>query len=304
MNKKSNHSIVCLDLEFLNIPGAIASYLIPHANGGVLIETGPTSTFQNLIKRLKEHGYDTADITDIFLTHIHLDHCGAVGIFARNGTKIHVHPKGAHHLVDPTKLISSASRIYGDSMDILWGEFSPVNPSLVYMHHDFEIINIENIQLQVIETPGHAKHHYTYVYDHVCFTGDIGGVRLEGSPYIVLPTPPPDLDMNAWRQSLKKIENIGITQIAPTHYGIYDDLNFHLNSIYAFLDDIENWLRKIKPAEKELDIISHSYSNWIRERMEKIGIDENLWEKYEMVNPSWMSASGLYRYWNNLSMEK
>src|SRR5688572_8379493 len=115
-----------LDLNFKGIPGAIASYLIPHREGVVLVEAGPGSTTDRLQARLGEEGYQLSDVTDVLLTHIHLDHAGAAGWLAGHGARIHVHPNGAGHLINPEKLITSATRIYGDSMDTLWGAFLPV----------------------------------------------------------------------------------------------------------------------------------------------------------------------------------
>jgi len=119
-------TIHTLDLNFQGFPGTIATYLIPHARGAVLIETGPGTTTHALEAGVRAHGFTMEDITDVLLTHIHLDHAGAVGWVAQHGARVHVHPRGAPHLINPEKLLSSAGRIYGDDMDRLWGQFLPL----------------------------------------------------------------------------------------------------------------------------------------------------------------------------------
>src|SRR4030042_4609731 len=123
----NNHgTVVTIDLKFMGRANAIAAYLIPHRRGAVLVECGPGSTTTALEVGLSENGFHAEDITDVLLTHIHLDHAGAAGWLARRGARIHVHSAGAPHLLDPEKLLSSAKRIYGDMMDRLWGDFLPV----------------------------------------------------------------------------------------------------------------------------------------------------------------------------------
>ncbi len=114
--------IITLDLNFQGNAGIIAAYLIPHAHGAVLIESGPGSTIPALIKALAKHGFSPNDITDVLLTHIHLDHAGAAGWLAQQGARIHVHEIGAPHMINPAKLLASARRIYLENMERLWGE--------------------------------------------------------------------------------------------------------------------------------------------------------------------------------------
>ena len=151
-----------LDLKFQGFAGAIAVYLIPHQHGAVLIESGPGSTTAALETGLQVHGLNVGDVTDVLLTHIHLDHAGAAGWLAKKGARIHVHPVGAPHLKNPEKLLSSAARIYGDSMQSLWGDFLPVPEDQLVVHQDNEVIEIEGLRFRSLDTPGHAYHHYAY----------------------------------------------------------------------------------------------------------------------------------------------
>ena len=125
--------------------------------------------------------WNRATVTDVLLTHIHLDHGGAAGWWSRQGARVHVHPVGAPHLLNPEKLLASAQRIYGDDMGRLWGDFLAVPRDRLIEHADNDTIEIGGLAFTAIETPGHAEHHFAYLCEGTCFTGDIGGVRLNGA---------------------------------------------------------------------------------------------------------------------------
>ena len=143
--------IQTLDLHFLGLTGAIAVYLLPHQHGAALIECGPGSTLPALTHRLAQHGYQPGDITDVFLTHIHLDHAGSAGWFSNQGARIHVHPIGAPHLLEPEKLLASAQRIYGDRMDYLWGQFLPVREEKLFVMRDNDEVEIGGLRVRAID---------------------------------------------------------------------------------------------------------------------------------------------------------
>jgi glyoxylase-like metal-dependent hydrolase (beta-lactamase superfamily II) len=291
-------SVQTLDLNFMGIPGTIASYLIPHANGGILIETGPGSTIQALTRRLAEYGLTPTDISDVFLTHIHLDHGGAAGWMARQGARIHVHPVGAPHLINPDKLLNSAARIYGDMMETLWGEFLAVPESQISIPVDMEVVQVNGIKIQAIDTPGHANHHYAYLYDDICFSGDIGGVRLNVGPkHLRLPMPPPEFQLEAWRASLKRLSELSFARIAPTHFGIFDDPAWHLASLARLLDDIDAWMRAELPSNPPVEQINADFLEWTQDRSQAAGLSEAQIQAYEAANPYWMSGYGMQRYW-------
>ena len=197
----TKHNIHTIDLNFLGISKAIASYLIPHDQGIVLIESGPGSTLPGLEKGLAENGFTFADITDVLLTHIHLDHAGAAGWLADQGARIHVHEVGSPHMLNPERLLASAARIYGDMMDHLWGEFLAVPEDKLNILVDGDQIEIEGLVFKAIDTPGHAYHHMAYIFEDICFSGDVGGIRLPGPPFLRLPTPPPEFHIESWRNS-------------------------------------------------------------------------------------------------------
>lgn len=288
-----------LDLNFLGFPRAIAAYLIPHSGGNsiALVESGPGSTLKNLQAGVQSYGYELQDISDVLLTHIHLDHAGASGALARYGARIHVHPNGAPHLVNPEKLLSSAQRIYGDNMDRLWGEFLAVPEEQISIPVDGEAIHIGEHDFIPLDTPGHANHHYAYLLGDLCFSGDIGGVRMPGVQHLRIPMPPPEIHLESWRASIAKIRQARPKAMAPTHFGIFYNANWHLQAVEIELDRIESWLEGVMRSDPDVDEINRQFQAWVQERSQADGVAVELQNAYETANPSWMSAAGMQRYW-------
>jgi glyoxylase-like metal-dependent hydrolase (beta-lactamase superfamily II) len=297
-------TIQTLDLNFRGFTGAIAAYLIPHSHGAVLVECGPGSTSGALESSLQAYGLQVGDISDVLLTHIHLDHAGAAGWLARHGARIHVHPVGAPHLLNPDKLLNSAARIYGDSMHNLWGDFLAVPEERLVIHQDEEIIEIKGLRFRALDTPGHAYHHYAYIYQDVCFSGDIGGVRVGGARHVRLPMPPPEFNLELWRGSIQKLQaeyaRGAFRQLAPTHYGIFDDPGWHLKAVEQALDDVEGWILEVMPANPSTDQLRDLFIQWTEARALDYGLAPGLLGPFEAANPSWMSAYGIHRYWHKV----
>lgn len=286
-----------LDLDFLSLPGSIAVYLITLPRAVILIETGPTSTIPQLFTQLASHGIKPSEITDVFLTHIHLDHAGAVGWLAQNGATIHVHPYGAPHLINPEKLLNSASRIYGEQMDSLWGKFLPVPTEQIHCTQHEEIVRVNGAEFQIFETQGHADHHNCIFYEGVLFSGDIGGIRITPSKHIEIPTPPPEFNPFKWHSSIDLMKSIHPVMIAPTHFGSYTDVTDHLNKLNETLLELEEWLTFVMQTQPQLSDLSSLLKEWLNKKG-RIKFDPALQAYFEVLNPSWMSAAGLYRYWN------
>ena len=291
--------IQTLDLNFQNQPHTIAAFLIPHADGGILIESGPGSTLENLKNGLAQHSLSPADITHVLLTHIHLDHAGAAGWLARQGAHIYVHHIGAPHMLNPERLLISAKRIYGDQMEPLWGEFLRVPADKLTPLSDGDTITIGNLQFTALDTPGHATHHMSYLLDDLCFTGDVGGVRLPGVDHVRVPAPPPEFHLEQWRKSLARLRTLPLRRLAPTHFGIFDDPQNHLNTLEQALNDLETWMENTIPTSSIEDLKTH-LTQWTYQTARAQGLSEDLWQAYELVNPIWMSASGVHRYWNKV----
>jgi glyoxylase-like metal-dependent hydrolase (beta-lactamase superfamily II) len=295
--------VVTLDLNFQGRPQAIAAYLIRGDDSIVLVESGPGSTLPALTAGLAKEGLSPADVTHVLLTHIHLDHAGAAGWLAKHGAEIYVHSVGAPHMLNPEKLIASATRIYGDRMEKLWGEFLPVPKDQLNVPNDAEEIVIGKLSFLPIHTPGHAEHHFSYLFEDVLFSGDVGGVRIPGYPYLRVPMPPPELHLERWHESIARLRKEKFTHIAPTHFGIFDDPDWQLEEVEKGLDSAARWLEHVMPDEPPIEELRKSFTEWMMAEGEKIGLDEEVVKAYEVANPLGMSADGLLRYWKKVGKE-
>ncbi len=294
--------IITLDLDFQGKTQAIASYLIRHPGGAVLIESGPGSTLQALERGLAAHGLAFKDLTHILLTHIHLDHAGAAGWLSQQGAEIYVHPLGAPHLLSPDKLLASAGRIYGDRMQLLWGDFLPVQQDRLHIAREGEEIAIGKLRFLPINTPGHAEHHYAYLFEDTCFTGDVGGVRIPGYQYLRLPMPPPELHFGKWRESLARLRQQRFARIAPTHFDIYEDPEWQLRALERELDATEAWLEQNMPGDPPIEELRQRFGDWMNQQGLEQGLSPEAVRAYELANPPGMSADGLQRYWRKVRM--
>ena len=201
--------IEIVDLNFLGAEEIIASFLLLGEDSAAIVETGPTTCLDSLTGGLKEHGVAFEDVEQVFLTHIHLDHAGASGHVAEllpNAT-FYVHEVGRPHLVDPSKLWKSATRIYGERMDELWGETRPVPEDRLVVLSGGEELEAAGGVLAAHYTPGHAYHHLAYLEPDsgALFAGDVAGIRLPGQSYVRPPTPPPEIDLEAWMRSIEEM---------------------------------------------------------------------------------------------------
>ncbi|MEA3335022.1 MAG: MBL fold metallo-hydrolase [Chloroflexota bacterium] len=289
-----------LDLDFQDTSEVIASYLVRGPAGFVLIETGPASTFQNLKVKLNLLGIELAQISHVLVTHIHLDHAGAAGWVAReSGATVHVHHVGARHLADPSRLLASASRIYGDLMDPLWGETIAVPAGQVHALQDGDVIEAAGLRLAAVDTPGHAYHHMSYLLDGLCFTGDVAGVRLPGQTHLRLPTPPPEIDIPAWKGSLFRLQELQPDRLLPTHFGPVaqtSDPIEHLDAVGQLLDIYVDFVRQGLQEGFSVEAIGESFAHWVAEQAAADGADADAIARYEVAVPSFMEVPGLIRY--------
>jgi glyoxylase-like metal-dependent hydrolase (beta-lactamase superfamily II) len=293
--------IETLDLEFGRTPEAIAAFLIFGPDRPVLVETGPASTLPKLLRRLDEHGVAPADVREVLVTHIHLDHSGAAGWWAQQGATVYVHPLGARHLIDPRKLLASAARIYGDRMDELWGQSLPAPEERVVAVQDGETIRAGGLEFVPIETPGHARHHHVYRLGDVAFTGDAAGIRLPGKSWIDLPAPPPEFDLSVWKQTLDRLRAERFAKIYRTHFGPTDDVATQLDDFEGVLDQAATTVRELIDRGADRDSMVEEYCDGMRRRAAASGVDEETAVAYELANPRYMSVDGIARYWNKLA---
>lgn len=291
-----NIDIKTLDILFLNEPHVIANYLIESNNGLILIETGPETTFKHLKAAISAQGFSWKDVKHVLLTHIHFDHAGAAWKFAENGAKIYVHPIGLPHMNQPEKLWNSAKRIYLDDMERLWGEMKPIDSDLLVAVDDGDTLNLGGIKINVIYTPGHAIHHNAYQIEDIVFTGDVAGVKINNGP-VVPPCPPPDIHVEAWKASIQKIRNLQPKKIYLAHYGVVDQVEQHFTDLENILDDWSQWIKTQYDQQATIDVITPKFIAYTQNQLKMAGVSEADIDRYEKGNPSFMSVTGLMRYW-------
>jgi glyoxylase-like metal-dependent hydrolase (beta-lactamase superfamily II) len=289
-----------LDLDFQGYAGAVAAYVLAEGEDLTLVETGPGSTAPALRAGLGAIGYRMEQVTRIVVTHIHLDHAGAAGTLMREApqARFHVHPLGAPHMIDPSKLIASATRIYGDDMERLWGAFEPVPPDRLAVLEDGERIRCGRRTLVAMYTPGHAVHHVAFHDPDLgtVFTGDVAGVRLGRVPYVRPPTPPPDIDLEAWRVSITRLRSASPRQLLLTHFGVFDDPEWHLDELLARLHNWAGWIEARLGAGDDPDALVPALHARGADEVRRAGGDERVAEGYELATPSHMTVTGIARW--------
>lgn len=289
--------IIPLDLGFQGLEHAIAAYLVRGPAGAILIETGPGSTLQNLLSALAKQGLEAADIRHVLVTHIHLDHAGAAGWWANQGAQIYVHHVGAPHLVDPSRLLASAGRIYGSLMGLLWGETLPAPADRVIPLEDGDPIHVAGLQLTALDTPGHAWHHHVFRLGDVAFAGDAAGVRLPVGEWISVPAPPPEFKLDVWQKTLQRLRAERFAALYLTHFGRVDDVTEHLERFGERLMAAATFIREHMEAGESRDQIVQRYVSWNQEMALAQGVPAAVFEQYEAANPLYMSVDGIMRYW-------
>jgi glyoxylase-like metal-dependent hydrolase (beta-lactamase superfamily II) len=291
----TNYQLHTIDLNFLNTPHVIASYALLGREGVALVETGPSTTLPALLESLRGLGVQPSDVRDVAVTHIHLDHAGAAGWWARQGATVHVHAAGAPHLIDPSKLLASASRIYGNMMDFLWGEILPAPPERIHSVNDGDVLTVAGVELTAIQSPGHARHHHCFRLGDIAFTGDATGVRLPGQELIGVPAPPPEFDLEAWLETLKRLATLNLKTIYPTHFGAVSNPNDHLQKLGVLIAECAGFVRDRMTDGLGREAIIEHYSAWLDERSVKV--DAATEDSYSKANSKSMSVDGMMRYW-------
>ncbi|GAC1650140.1 MAG: MBL fold metallo-hydrolase [Gemmatimonadaceae bacterium] len=291
-----------IDLDFQGTPGTIGVYLLSGGDRLTLIETGPGSTLDALLAGVQAAGFDPARIGHLVVTHIHLDHAGAAGALLRYvpTARLLVSEFGIQHVVDPTKLVASATRIYGDAMERLWGEIVPVPAARADALRDGAELALSGRELHCVYTPGHASHHLAF-YDPrraVVFTGDVAGVRLGGARYVCPPTPPPDVDLELWRASVLRLREFRAEALYLTHFGEVRDVDWHLDDLLARLHLWAGWTRGRIATEADTHVLAAELrAMQAADIAAALGAaDPRLAANLELATPSQMSVDGLARY--------
>jgi len=292
-----------LDLEYLGLPEAVASYVVDAPGGPVMIETGPHSCVNALAAGLAKLSLTPEDVRHVLVTHIHLDHAGAAWWMAERGATIYVHEFGAPHLIDPTKLHRSAERIYGDQLSQLWGELRPVAADRVASVRDGEIIRPAGLALRAVETPGHAKHHHAWIIEaddgRIAFTGDAAACSVRETPgFISLPTPPPEFDLEAWHTSIDRLRRESPDVIFPTHFGEVRGVAAHLDRVDQALDEHAAFVAELMSENLDRNGMLQRYRDWFVGQAERAGMPDVKQRFYVKSSVAEMNVAGIERYWN------
>ncbi len=293
--------IEIMDLGFMETEEIIASFLLTGEGSAAIVETGPTTCVENFMQGLKDRGVAPEDVEKVFLTHVHLDHAGASGDLVERlpNAVFYVHEVGYPHMVDPSTLLKSAARIYGEeNMYEMFGEPRPMPEDRLKELKGGEEIETVGGLLTAHHTPGHAYHHLAYLEPRsgMLFTGDVAGVRLPGQAYVKPPTPPPEVDVEAWKGSIETIRSIAPASLCPTHFGSYEDVERHLGELEQRLED---WLLLVEERmdeERSQEDIAEELESKGDEEMIREGAGPGETERYELAANYEMLVAGLMRY--------
>ena len=251
---------------------------------GFIVDPGPTTSMETLLEGLGDE-----PPRGLLLTHIHLDHAGAAGMLVRRfpDMRVYVHERGARHLNNPARLLDSARRVYGEEMRSLWGEFAPVpewNLRSLAGGERFEGFRVEY-------TPGHAVHHVTYLHEETgdAYVGDVAGIRIPPHSHTYAPTPPPDIDIPVWLDSLERVRGLDPAALCLTHFGRFEDVDAQLDNVAAYLERRKEPVSDQEAFEREN----------IGETVEAVGADDAA--TYFQAAPPDQIWGGLSRYWERHS---
>lgn len=298
--------ITYTDLRFLDRPRVIATAVLQSVQGVALVDPGPTSCLATLEATLAAHGITVGDIATILLTHIHLDHAGATGTLVRANPSIqvYVHERGARHMIDPAKLLESARRLFGDEMDRLYGEFVPVPVANVRILTGGERIEVGDRAFEVAYTPGHASHHVSY-YDadsRIAFVGDVAGIRTGPDLFVMPPTLPPDIDLEAWRDSVTLVERWQPDTLFVTHFGPHSGVSAHLQALLEGLETMSQMVLRTLEGEgtdeERMARFTAEMRIHLRQRLSEA--EATLYDQASRLPYCWM---GLARYWRKKSAQ-
>lgn len=289
-----------IDLRFRGCDRVIATAVLPGPDGVTLVDPGPTSCLPALEDGLRQRGLTLRDVRALLITHIHLDHAGAAGTIVERvpAIRVNVHERGAPHLIDPSRLLASATRLYGDQMDTLWGAFLPLPAANVDGLQGGERVAVAGTTLRVAYTPGHAKHHVSYLDETTgtAYVGDTGGIRVSGD-YLLAPTPPPDIDLAAWRQSLDDIEAWQPVSLFLTHFGVVTGAKAHLARFREVLARQAEGVRESLAAGATDEERTQVFVDRLRRDIRK-AMPEHEARATELAAPFDQLWQGLARYWS------
>jgi len=297
-----------ISLPFLGEQEIIGSYLLAGENDLVIIDPGPGSMVESLLAAIRDTGFNPQDVTHILATHVHLDHAGATGTLVRllPRAQVYVHTMGAPHLLDTTKVVQSASRIFGDRMQLLWGNIESTPADRLQVIEGGVFLNVAGRHLEVYYTSGHAIHHVIFfdTDSRKMFVGDTAGVRLPGVDYVRPPTPPPDLDLEAWSESMDLINRLHPNVMYIGHFGGVKNISEHLASLrerlYAWGDFV---LKAMREGKNEAEIIALLIEH-TQPELQRAARDPHALTRYDIATNYPMTVQGYMRYWRKKHPER
>ena len=284
-----------IDLKFLGEAAAIAVFLVPDSQGYTMVECGPYASHEVLLAALQHLGIAPKEVHTLLLTHIHFDHAGAAWWWARQGTRVYVHPRGYKHMVNPERLYNSAARIYGeDNMAQLWGRMEQIDEAAIEAVVDYQDLDIGGNSWTAHHTPGHASHHIAWAVKDIVFTGDVGGVKIHGGP-VVPPCPPPDIDVAAWKASIKRLAQLDATSFYLTHFGAVNPQG-HLTALQDRLEKYVGFVRDQLAAGTSIEHTVPLFTKFVEDELVATGASTATVAAYRAANPPYMSVAGIARW--------
>jgi glyoxylase-like metal-dependent hydrolase (beta-lactamase superfamily II) len=273
-----------IDLHHRGVPRSVGCYVVETDDGLALFDCGPTTALPVLRAGLAERGRELGEIRHLLLSHIHFDHAGAAGALVREfpSLQVHVSPIGAPHLIDPTRLEASARRLYGEAFDDLWGELVPVPEANV------RVVGDRVVGLACFASPGHASHHISMLHDDgTLYAGDSLGVRIAPANFVLAPTPPPEIDLEAWEETLTETVRRAPARVALTHFGVFEDVPEHVRQLRHTL---HVWSERVGHGMDEATFVAAA-------RADCLASDPKQVDDYDRAAPYAQCFLGLERYW-------
>ncbi len=293
--------IFVIDTRHGGLARTVGVFVVPLEDGRfVLVETGPGSTLASVRGGIRTLGFDLGGLAAILVTHIHLDHAGAAGALAReSGATVVVHDRGAPHLIAPDRLLASATRIYGDAMERLWGAMLPVPEDQIHSVSGGETIALGGRSFGVIEAAGHARHHVAFhLDDGSLFTGDAAAIKLPGSSVIRPALPPPETDLEAWQGTIERLRALTPRRLLLTHFGEVAEADRHLVAVLRrnrlWADEVLAGLRageSDRLLEQRVEVLS-------QHELREDGAGDAVIAAHRVSSSAAMTVMGLKRYWH------
>lgn len=275
--------VAALDTRYLGIPGTASAFVVRGEGGHVLVECGCAVAFEGLVAQLGAIGLGPGDLSALFVTHIHLDHAGSAGHFAREGVPVFVHPRGVRHLAEPSRLIAGSRAVHGPRYERFYGDPLPIAADRLHAVEHGGVVECAGLRFEALETPGHARHHHAWLAGRagarpeVVFTGDVLAMVSPGSSHISIPVPPSDIDIPAWQESVRRLRALRRDLRAVLTHGGERPLGAHLDAFAARMNEELPLLAElVELAKTDPTAADARYRDFLVPRARAAGVSEEL----------------------------